>query len=45
MQTITLQKYQTRARNFYLNHCGSENCGFHGHLATHSMSIWPPIPR
>ena len=20
-------------------------CGFHGHLATHSMSIWPPIPR
>lgn len=25
MQTITLQKYQTRARNFYLNHCGSEN--------------------
>jgi len=25
MQTITLQKYQTRARNFYRNHCGSEN--------------------
>ncbi|BBR54621.1 hypothetical protein WP4W18C03_29480 [Pseudomonas putida] len=22
-----------------------EECGFHGHLATHSMSIWPPIPR
>ncbi len=21
------------------------DCGFHGHLATHSMSIWPPIPR
>ena len=20
-------------------------CGFHGHPATHSMSIWPPIPR
>lgn len=24
MQTITLQKYQTRARNFYREHCGSE---------------------
>lgn len=24
MQTITLQKYQTRARNFYRKHCGSE---------------------
>ncbi|XTO29578.1 PAS domain-containing protein [Pseudomonas aeruginosa] len=22
-----------------------QGCGFHGHLATHSMSIWPPIPR
>ncbi len=22
-----------------------QDCGFHGHLATHSMSIWPPIPR
>lgn len=25
MQPITLQKYQTRARNFYRNQCGSEN--------------------
>ena len=24
---------------------GPSLCGFHGHLATHSMSIWPPIPR
>ena len=24
MQTITLQKYQTRARNFYREHCKSE---------------------
>ena len=24
MQTITLQKYQTRARNFYRKHCGSD---------------------
>jgi IS5 family transposase len=22
-----------------------QGCGFHGHPATHSMSIWPPIPR
>ena len=26
------------------NYQNSE-CGFHGHPATHSMSIWPPIPR
>ncbi|MBU0902010.1 MAG: serine/threonine protein phosphatase [Gammaproteobacteria bacterium] len=52
-QTIVITHHAPLMRSLVENpHSGghldaayANECGFHGHPATHSMSIWPPIPR
>ncbi|MBA5026221.1 hypothetical protein H2O04_24775 [Pseudomonas aeruginosa] len=43
LQSALLQSMS--GKKAWFNKGRIQTCGFHGHPATHSMSIWPPIPR